>query len=256
MAIAQAADFLYAPTDYILINWLINPQTVAVYAPAVQIDSGLQLMVTGLAAVLLPHSALAHAAGDRSAVRRYYLRGTAAGIALLIPAAVIIWLAAPLILRLWLGRTMSQTLAILPIVLLNTVVGGSSAVGRSVLLAMGKVNAFSASVVAAGIANVILSFVFVRFCNLGLTGILLGTIVAVVGRCDLDALVCTEVIEGSGQPGSVATQVALKAGQQRPAACYRNDPPLPHQEFDPKCAATTRLIFPPRSTPTDVPPNG
>ncbi len=183
VAIAQAADFLYAPTDYILINWLIGIGTVAVYAPAVQIDGGLFLIVTGLATVLLPHSALAHAAGDRAAVRRYYVRGTMASIALLIPATLLVWLAAPRLLTLWLGNPMPQTLAILPIVLLNTVIGGSSAVGRSVLLAMGKVRAFSSSVVIAGLVNVVLSVVFVRFFHLGLLGIILGTIVAVVGRC-------------------------------------------------------------------------
>jgi O-antigen/teichoic acid export membrane protein len=183
VAIAQAADFLYAPTDYILINCLIGTATVAVYAPAVQIDGGLLLIVTGLATALLPHSALAHAAGNRRAVRRYYVCGTLASIGLLIPAAGLVWLAAPRLLTLWLGHPMPQTLAILPIVLLNTVVGGSSAVGRSVLLAMGKVRAFSISVVLAGVVNVVLSVVFVRFFNLGLVGIILGTIVAVVGRC-------------------------------------------------------------------------
>jgi O-antigen/teichoic acid export membrane protein len=183
VAVAQAADFLYAPTDYILINWLIGTGTVAVYAPAVQIDGGLLLIVTGLAAVLLPHSALAHAAGDRPAVRRYYVRGTLASIALLTPAALAVWFTAPWLLRLWLGTSMPQTLEILPIVLVNTIIGGSGAVGRSVLLAMGKVRAFSASVVTAGFVNLILSFVFVRFLHLGLIGIILGTIVAVVGRC-------------------------------------------------------------------------
>jgi len=183
VAIAQAADFLYAPTDYILINCLIGAGTVAVYAPAVQIDGGLLLIVTGLATVLLPHSALAHAAGDRAAVRRYYVRGTLASVALLVPAAGAVWLAAPRLLTLWLGNPMPQTLAILPIVLLNTVIGGSSAVGRSVLLAMGKVRAFSISVVIAGVVNVIVSFACVRYFHLGLTGIILGTIVAVVGRC-------------------------------------------------------------------------
>ena len=91
------------------------------------------------------------------------------------------WLLAPTILHLWLGNPMPATLVILPMVLVHTVVGVSTAVGRSVLLAMGKVKPFTAAVLIAGASNVLLSFIFVRYCGLGLPGIVLGTILAVVG---------------------------------------------------------------------------
>lgn len=185
VALAQAADFLYAPTDNILINRFISPLTVAVYAPAIQIDAGLLLLVAGLAAVLLPRSALAHAQGNLAQVRRYYLTGTTLSLALLAPAALAVWLTAPALLRFWLGNPMPATLAILPLVLIHTVVGGSAGVGRSVLLAVGKVRPFTLAVLIAGSCNVILSFIFVRYCGWGLRGIVLGTILAVVGRCAL-----------------------------------------------------------------------
>jgi Na+-driven multidrug efflux pump len=47
---------------------------------------------------------------------------------------------------------------------------------------MGKVKPFTASVLIAGVGNVVLSYVFVRFFGLGLKGIVLGTIVVVVAR--------------------------------------------------------------------------
>jgi O-antigen/teichoic acid export membrane protein len=183
VALAQAADFLYAPTDNILINRFISPLAVAIYAPAIQIDAGLLLLVGGLAAVLLPHSALAHGAGELHKVRRYYITGTLLSLALLIPAAALVWLAAGWLLRHWLGNDMPATQAILPLVLIHTVVGGSSAVGRSILLAIGKVRPFTVAVLTAGAANVALSFIFVRYAGWGLRGIVLGTILAVIGRC-------------------------------------------------------------------------
>ena len=77
VALAQAADFLYAPTDNILINRFINPVTVAVYAPAIQIDAGLLLLVSGLAVVLLPRRRWPTPRGiGAGLVRRYYLHGT------------------------------------------------------------------------------------------------------------------------------------------------------------------------------------
>ena len=91
----------------------------------------------------------------------------------------------PWIFRLWFKDPMPGTQAILPLVLIHTIVGGSSAVGRSILLGMGKVRAFTIAVLLAGASNVLLSYIFVRYLHLGLKGIVLGTIVAVVGRCAL-----------------------------------------------------------------------
>jgi Na+-driven multidrug efflux pump len=78
---------------------------------------------------------------------------------------------------------MKETCAILPLVLIHTVIGGSAMVGRSVLLAIGKVRPFTISVLFAGVANVIFGYCFVRFGHLGLNGIVLGTICAVTCRC-------------------------------------------------------------------------
>ena len=180
---AQLADYLYAPTDYILINRLLGWEQIAVYTPAMQIDAGLLLLVTGLSSVILPKTALAHTAGEMDRVRRYYIVGTIASAGLLLFAAVIVWIASPLIFKLWLNDAMRPTQLILPLVLIHTVIGGSSAVGRSILLGMGKVRPFTIAVLTGGAANVILSYIFVRHLHLGLAGIVYGTIVAVVLRC-------------------------------------------------------------------------
>jgi O-antigen/teichoic acid export membrane protein len=180
---AQLADYLYAPTDLILIDRLIGRSAVADYAPGVQVDSALLLIVAAVAGVLLPRTALAHARGDPAAARRYYVRGTLATAGLLAVAALVAMAAAPLAFRLWLGDAMPATVAILPLMLVNTVIGGSGAVGRSVLLAIGKVRAFTASVLIAGVVNVVTAYIFVVYAHMGLRGIVCGTIVAVVGRC-------------------------------------------------------------------------
>jgi O-antigen/teichoic acid export membrane protein len=180
---AQLADYLYAPTDYILIDRLLSPLDIANYAPGVQIDSGLLLLVMGLSNVLLPKAALAHAGGSARTVRQYYLRGTLVSMALLSVASLFIWLASPWLFRLWFGNSMPGTREILPLMLLNTVIGGSAAVGRSILLAVGKAKPFAIAALVAGITNVACSYAFVRYLHWGLRGIILGTIVAVVGRC-------------------------------------------------------------------------
>lgn len=183
VTIAQLADYLYAPIDFVLINRLLDPVLAAVYSLAVQIDGGLLLLVTGAASVLLPKTALAHAKGNVALIRKYYLRGTLFTGGLIALAAVGVWLLSPWIFQLWLKDPMPATQAILPLVLIHTMIGGSSAVGRSILLGMGKVKPFTIAVLTAGVSNVILSYCFVRFFGWGLKGIILGTIVVVVARC-------------------------------------------------------------------------
>jgi O-antigen/teichoic acid export membrane protein len=182
VVLSQLADFLYAPTDFLLIRTFLDLPTVAVYAQAIQIDAALALAVMVLANVLFPRAALAHAAGDRAAVRRYYLRGTLASVAFLIPAAVGLCLAAPLLFRLWLGTDAPATRRILPLVLFHTILGGSATVGRAILLATGKTLPLTASALLAGLANAALSFVFVRYTPLGIYGIILGTIISLAAR--------------------------------------------------------------------------
>jgi O-antigen/teichoic acid export membrane protein len=183
VTLAQLADFLYAPTDYILINRFLGSRMVANYAPAIQIDAALLLLVSGLAAVLFPRSAVAHAAGDVASVKRYYLRGTLASAAVLVIGSAGAWLLSPLIFRLWLGNPMDRTRQILPLVLIHTIIGGSAMVGRSVLLAVGKFTPFAVSVLLAGTVNVVCSYILAVRMHLGINGIIYGTIIAVVARC-------------------------------------------------------------------------
>jgi O-antigen/teichoic acid export membrane protein len=185
VVLAQIADYLYAPTDFLLIRWLIDLKTVAVYAPAVQMDAGIWLLVSGLSTALLPMSATAFGKRDFHQLRRYYLQGTAISFVLLLVVCFLGWIAAPGLFRLWLGNKMKPTQQILPYVLIPTVIGGSAMVGRSILLAIGKVRAFTIAVLVAGLSNVILSYCFVKYFKLGLKGIVLGTIVAAVARCAL-----------------------------------------------------------------------
>jgi len=183
VTLAQLADYLYAPTDFVLITLFLAPIESATYSPAVQIDAGLLMLVSALANVILPKAALAHASENRQLVRRYYLLGTAVSVGLLLFTSLGTWAISVPLFRVWFGHSMRATRAILPFVLIHTVIGGSGIVGRAVLLGMGKVAPFTIAVLIAGVSNVILSILFVTKFNMGLKGIILGTICATVARC-------------------------------------------------------------------------
>jgi O-antigen/teichoic acid export membrane protein len=185
ITLAQLADYLYAPTDFILISLFLPPLEAATYSPAVQIDAGLLMLVGAIASVILPKAALAHVSENRQLVRRYYVLGTLASVGILLFTASGTYAISKPLFRLWFNRSMNDTRAILPLVLIHTVIGGSSQVGRSILLGMGKVAPFTISVIVAGVSNVLLSILFVTHFHMGLRGIILGTICAVVGRCGI-----------------------------------------------------------------------
>lgn len=179
----QLADFLYAPAAYIVINAFLPVSDLTAYVPAVQIDSALLALAGAVATVILPRVAMAQAAGQTRRVRWYFVTGTAASVGLLAVLAVLTWAGSPLILRLWLGQDIPATRQILPLVLIHTVIGASSVVGRAILLGMGKARAFSLAALVAGAGNVAAAIVFVGCFGLGLCGIIYATILVVVARC-------------------------------------------------------------------------
>jgi O-antigen/teichoic acid export membrane protein len=182
ITVGSLGDFLYSPSASIIINWMRSPDDLAAYTAAIQIDAALLLLVTGLAAVMLPRAAAAVGRHDWPAVRRYYVHGTLASAGMLLAAATTTWLISPALLSVWLNHPPAATAAILPLVLIHNVVGGSSYVGRAVLLSLGKARALTSSVLLAGSANAVLCFLFLKFSGLGLKGVPLATILMVVAR--------------------------------------------------------------------------
>jgi O-antigen/teichoic acid export membrane protein len=182
VTLGSVADWLYAPIDFIILNRLVDPLAVAVYAPAVQIDAALILLVNAIAAVILPRSALRHAAADHAGVWREYVRGALGAAGITLVGALLAWGLSRWIFKLWLGNEMAATQAILPLVLLHTILGSSGGVGRSTMLAMGKAGTYAASVLAGGLLNIGLSLALV-YAGWGLVGVVLGTVISVTIRC-------------------------------------------------------------------------
>jgi O-antigen/teichoic acid export membrane protein len=178
----QLADFFYAPLQYILINLMLGPIDLAVFAPAEKITSGAVVLVAAFSNVLLPRAALAHAAEGRQSVRRLFGRSLLLSGTVAVAFIGVLWLATPLVLGIWQSQPMPQTRALLPGMLLAAIFGGVGAVGRSILIAINRVKAYSASVLIAGLANAILCFVFLKWTHLGLAGIVLALLIVVVGR--------------------------------------------------------------------------
>jgi Na+-driven multidrug efflux pump len=106
-------------------------------------------------------------------------------LGLLTTASIVILFFSDALLRAWLGSVEPLTGSILPLVLIHTVLGGASGIGRAVILGMGWMRAHVVSSIAAGLLNVVLAIVLAGPFELGLVGVVYATIVTVSLRCAL-----------------------------------------------------------------------
>ena len=182
LTISQLSDFLYAPTDFLLINWFLTPEHLTDYSVVVQLDAGLLLLTSAVSTVLYPRASRAVAVHDVATLRRYYLRGTILTAAMLIIVGVVLIIVAKPLLLIWLKTDRPGARAILPLLLLHTVIGGSIAPARAILFAADKARVFAISAVAAGVINVVISGTLLFYTDLGLVAVITGTVVAVFIR--------------------------------------------------------------------------
>ena len=182
LTISQLSDFLYAPTDFLLINWFLTPEHLTDYSVVVQLDAGLLLLTSAVSTVLYPRASRAVAIQDVATLRRYYLRGTILTAAMLIIVGIVLIIVAKPLLLIWLKTDRPGARAILPLLLLHTVIGGSIAPARAILFAADKARVFAISAVAAGVINVVISGTLLLYTDLGLVAVITGTVVAVFIR--------------------------------------------------------------------------
>ena len=182
VTLGQAADFLYAPIDYLVINRLIGTEAVATYGVALQVDAGLLVLAGAVSTFAFARFAALHSANQSGDLWQQYLKLTKLATGVALGAAVLAWLLSPIAFRLWLGQDVPAARMILPAVLVHTVLGSAAGVGRAAFLAIGRPGTYAISVLLGGALNVGLSIGFVLL-GLGLWGVIFGTILSVAVRC-------------------------------------------------------------------------
>lgn len=186
LVLGQLADYCYAPLNQVLIAMSMGPDVVAAYAPAVQVDGAMLLLTGAVAAVVLPRATRALAAGEVEKVWRYYVVGTGVSAGVLVVVAVPVgWFAGPL-LTAWLGAGVPTLAAVLvPLVLVHTVIGGSSGVGRAVILAAGRYRTYAGVALGFGLVNLAGAATVLWGTGWGVKGVVGVTVATVAVRCGI-----------------------------------------------------------------------
>lgn len=166
--------------DTVVVGLAVNVAGAGVYAVGQRLTLALEQLIEPLTKSFFPHSSSLAAAEDSDGLRRSLMLGTRLSLAIAAPVALALaFLAGPL-LRLWLGAGPRFEDAAAVVVLLSIAVTIASLTRTGLLMLQGVGHVRIPALITGGEAllNLVLSVVLAR--SMGLKGVALGTLIAVL----------------------------------------------------------------------------
>lgn len=174
---------LYYASDSIIISNLpeLGPDLIVYYNVAQRWDPQIRVLVMAFVGTMLPLMTSLVSLQQRDRLVSTFLRGTR--YSLLIgawPALLLVVFADPF-LRHWVGADFARVSApVLQLIMLQFLVCLPERMAYNVNIAYGRMGGPVVVSLLCGVLNVILSVAFVRYADLGLLGIALGSVIALV----------------------------------------------------------------------------
>lgn len=166
--------------DTIVVGLVVGVPAAGVYAVGQRLTLALEQLIEPLTKSFFPHSSTLAADGDREGLRRSLVVGTRLSLAIAAPIALSLAFLAEPLLDLWLGADSGFGDAAVVVVLLAAAVaiGALTRTGLLMLQGVGQVRVPALIVAGEALLNLTLSVVLAR--EMGLQGVALGTLIAVV----------------------------------------------------------------------------
>ncbi|MGH2943014.1 MAG: lipopolysaccharide biosynthesis protein [Solirubrobacteraceae bacterium] len=166
--------------DTVVVGLVVGVPAAGVYAVGQRLTLALEQLVEPLTKSFFPHSSSLSAGEDHEGLRRSLIVGTRLSLAIAAPIALALGFLAGPLLDLWLGADSGFGDAAVVVVLLAAAVtiGALTRTGLLMLQGVGKVRAPALLMAAEAVLNLSLSVVLAQ--SIGLEGVALGTLIAVV----------------------------------------------------------------------------
>lgn len=175
--IIQLAALVIFTTSRLMASMLLGPESVVVYDAGFKVFSLVTLVHTLIMSTLWSSFTQAYERGEMAWIRRSLLRLVQLMLPLILGCAVLALLS-PRIVRLWLGPEQVGTLGFYVLFAATTVLGCWSNIFAYFLNGIGNMSVQFYSAIAAGLVNIPATYFFTVTVNLGLTGVMLGTLVS------------------------------------------------------------------------------
>ena len=176
--LVAVAGLVLLRTDPIIIQAFLPLSAVGAYAVALKVADQCFLLTRQFVNALSPMIAALHAGQQGDRVRRVASTGTRYALALALLPAVPLALNADLLLTSWVGSSFAPAGPALAILVTAVALMAPQVVASGVLTYTGRHHATGKLAVQAMLVNAITSLLLVR--SLGLTGVALGTLIAVL----------------------------------------------------------------------------
>jgi O-antigen/teichoic acid export membrane protein len=176
-SIIDWANKLNYELDEIVVGIFLPSTSVAVWAVADRIVSGVQRLTNQGNTMLLPVVVDSDATNRASRLQRVLLEGTRLSLASVVPVAMaVIVLAEPLI-RSWLGREVLGAVPVVQVLAFAVALRVGNATSTTVLKGSGRIRDLAMVNIVTGIVNLALSALLIR--PFGLVGVAVGTLIPV-----------------------------------------------------------------------------
>ena len=179
-SIIDWANKLNYQMDQIVIGAIRGSASVAVWAPAERIISGVQRLTNQLNGVLFPTIVDSDASQHKQRLQQILLQGTRLSLAMVVPIAIALMMLADPLVRAWLGRQADAVAGCIPVLQILAVavaIRVGNATGTTILKGAGEHRMLAWVNLGTGAVNAALSLVLIR--RFGLPGVAWGTLVPI-----------------------------------------------------------------------------
>jgi O-antigen/teichoic acid export membrane protein len=172
---------LETKTDEVVIGAFMPVMAVTPYNLARRLSSLPQSLTEQFLSQLLPLASQIHAENNPNKLQSLFLVSTRLTLALLLPFGFILIILSRPLLAWWVGEEYAVYAPLVAILTLATMIDTSIWPAGSILQGMARHRLIAVLALGAGIVNLILSVVLVRY--IGLTGVALGTLIPTTVVC-------------------------------------------------------------------------
>jgi len=172
----SGAQVLNYHTGVVVLGILTSQEDVGLYRVAVQVADGLGMVLIAIAATITPHLARLHARGDWAGLQKVLVNCHRAGVAVLLPAAVMLAIKGETILALVFGPAYTAAARTMAILVLGKTAYASVCFSGAALSMFGLASVATLTTAIAALANVALNLLLVP--RLGLEGAAIASAVS------------------------------------------------------------------------------
>lgn len=199
--VAQIATLVLFTTDNLIVSNLFGPEQVTVYATANKVFTVLPSLFAALVVPLWSKTTVDYARGDIVEIR-VSLSKMHRLFAVATTGVIIMVVAFKPMVRLWLGRDLGFENSLVVLMGVYAVVYMWNAIYSQIINGLALVGFIAAIACVQLVVNIPLSIFLASSCGLGVNGVLLGTIIAMLIHSVTYPFYCKRALDRAGASGS------------------------------------------------------